>query len=732
MIISDVSSGNARQPLADLLETIKRRRTLIIAPLLAGVAIGVIGYLMAPLSYVSESVLVLDMRRVQALPNESAITPLPQDSPVLRSELDIISSRMMARKVIDILQADNVNVPTAFRSGTVLSAPPENAKQVREARDVDAAARERQRIDLLLSRLRVNNDGRSYTIFISYRAPDPVYAARVANAFVTAYLDHQIDVQQSAARRVSEWLGEKLVSLRSDLEGAERAAEDFRQKSRLAGDPGQISFQAQRVAALNTEIVAATGAVSLAEARLRTAESLKTNNEAPALTEVLASPAIQSLRNEQARVERQLDELRSNGALKSAEIPVLTAERDALKQQVTAQVDEIIKSLSNEIKIARQRRSGLEDALTAAEADLAQANQAQVQAVQLDREANASRTVYESYLTRYKQLIEQDGIAVPEAQMISAAEPATAKASPNLANWLLLGLGLGGLVSLLATVSREAFDKIRPAQTASFILPGIPAATLLPLTPQLTVPMLVNRGLDPASAFGRAIKSVHDRLRFLSRGRDSLSLAIISLGDSETKALLITALAQQFAASGVAVAVIDATNQHSRLSQALGLPETGQGTASTGRKLSGATLNHDHGSGIDIITPGQQVEGEWLSELIGQLRTDHKIILVDLPSVADDKRSVLLSRAADTALLVAQPDRNDQQANHALIQTMAALGRKPALAVVSQPSASYRSWLASIKALLRPNARQGIELFRALLKRRHQTASQSGHNQHEA
>lgn len=732
MIISDVSSGNARQPLADLLETIKRRRTLIIAPLLAGVAIGVIGYLMAPLSYVSESVLVLDMRRVQALPNESAITPLPQDSPVLRSELDIISSRMMARKVIDILQADNVNVPTAFRSGTVLSAPPENAKQVREARDVDAAARERQRIDLLLSRLRVNNDGRSYTIFISYRAPDPVYAARVANAFVTAYLDHQIDVQQSAARRVSEWLGEKLVSLRSDLEGAERAAEDFRQKSRLAGDPGQISFQAQRVAALNTEIVAATGAVSLAEARLRTAESLKTNNEAPALTEVLASPAIQSLRNEQARVERQLDELRSNGALKSAEIPVLTAERDALKQQVTAQVDEIIKSLSNEIKIARQRRSGLEDALTAAEADLAQANQAQVQAVQLDREANASRTVYESYLTRYKQLIEQDGIAVPEAQMISAAEPATAKASPNLANWLLLGLGLGGLVSLLATVSREAFDKIRPAQTASFILPGIPAATLLPLTPQLTVPMLVNRGLDPASAFGRAIKSVHDRLRFLSRGRDSLSLAIISLGDSETKALLITALAQQFAASGVAVAVIDATNQHSRLSQALGLPETGQGTASTGRKLSGATLNHDHGSGIDIITPGQQVEGEWLSELIAQLRTDHKIILVDLPSVADDKRSVLLSRAADTALLVAQPDRNDQPANHALIQTMAALGRKPALAVVSQSTTSYRSWLESIIAFLRPNARQTSQLFRAALKRRHQTASQSGHNQHEA
>lgn len=134
------------------------------------------------------------------------------------------------------------------------------------------------------------------------------------------------------------------------------------------------------------------------------------------MTEVLASPAIQSLKNEQARVERQLDELRSNGALKSAEIPVLMAESEALKQQITAQVDEIIKSLSNEIQIALQRRTGLETALKSAEAELGEANQAQVSAVQLDREANASRTVYESYLTRYKQLIEQDGIAVAEAQ----------------------------------------------------------------------------------------------------------------------------------------------------------------------------------------------------------------------------------------------------------------------------------------------------------------------------
>lgn len=705
MIISDVSSGNDRQPVADLLDTIRRRKLMLTLPLVVGVGAGIAGYLVAPTSYLSEAVLVLDMRRLQPLPNETAISPLPQDSPVLRSELDIINSRMMAQKVLGLLQADKG-----------AAARPETAKGDKISL---STAEERRQIDALLSGLHVSNDGRSYTIFISYRAPDPVYAAKVANAFASAYLDHQIDVQQTATRRLSDWLGEKLITLRSDLETAERAAEDFRQQAGLAGDRGQTTFQAQRVAALNTEIVAATGAVSTAEARLQTAQALKRGGEAPALAEVLASPAIQNLRNEQARVERQLDELKANGALKSAEIPVLTAEREALRQQISAQVDEIIGSLSNEIRIARQRRAGLEEALKAAEADLANANQAQVKAAQLDREANASRVVYESYLTRSKQLIEQDGIARSEAQLISAAEPPVAKASPKLLNWLLLGLGLGGLFAVAGTALREMFDKVRPARTAPLALPGIPAATLLPIAPRLSVPLLINRGLDPASPFGRAIKSVHDRLRILMRGRDSLALSVVSLADGNGKSLVVTALAQQIAATGVTVAVIDATDGRSGLREAFGMPDDMPGQSPGGRKLTSARLVHDHGSGIDMVTPDRHgQEGEWLAALIAQLRSDHKIILVDLPVVKEDKRSILMTRATDTALLVVGADHRDANADQALVQTLASFGRKPALAVTPRASASYADWMKRENAARRLLAGIARRARRVLARRR--------------
>ena len=55
-----------------------------------------------------------------------------------------------------------------------------------------------------------------------------------------------------------------------------------------------------------------------------------------------------------------------------------------------------------------------------------------------------NRAIYESYLTRYKQTIEQDGIATAEARMISRAIPAKSKASPRLPVWLALG-GIGGI-----------------------------------------------------------------------------------------------------------------------------------------------------------------------------------------------------------------------------------------------------------------------------------------------
>jgi predicted metal-dependent TIM-barrel fold hydrolase len=89
----------------------------------------------------------------------------------------------------------------------------------------------------------------------------------------------------------------------------------------------------------------------------------------------------------------------------------------------------------------------------------------------------------------------------------------------------------------------------------------------------------------------------------------------------------------------------------------------------------------------------------------------------------EDKRSVLLSRATDTALLVVPSDRQDQHATNALIQTMASFGRKPALAVVNHNSSSYRSWITVPVVLCGLGLQKAKRSVSAMFSRRRKPAT---------
>lgn len=701
MIISEIAPANASNPVVSVLQLIRRRKAVLLIPMAAGVAVGFIGYSTAPWSFVSEAVLVLDVRRVQAFPTESVISPLPQENPVLRTEIDVITSRMMAQRVIQRLQTEGI---TAHEADPTRSYVSDWRNQVAALFSGAAYAQrtipspvvgdvmpgaERRQTDLLISNLRVSNDERSYTIFISYRAPDPVYAATVANAYAQAYLDHQIGVQQTATRRVSDWLGEKLVTLRADVEASEKMAEDFRQKSGLAQNNG-VTFQAQRVAALNTELVTATGAVTLAEARFRTASLLQKDSEMPAMPEILSSASIQSLRSELAKVERQINELKTNGALKSIELPVLISDHGALKTQIAGEVNEIIKSLSNEIEIAERRRTTVDTSLRVAEHELDLANQAEVKAAQIEREAKANRTIYESYLQRYKQTIEQDGIAAPEAQMISMAEPATARVSPRLPLWLLFGLSLGATAAIFFTALLETLEK------AFRSTKSLETATDIPVIAKL--PFWSSDAKDTATS-AKVLSRMLDQVHAAIKVHKSKIIAIVSTSEGEGKTVLVCGLARQLAASGTRVAIVDTNFSAPSIAQKFGLRPTDFIDDLTEINKSAADIiQRDPVSGVSIIAArGTDLRSRGLltspnfQRLLKDLEASHDVVLVDTNAISSSSDALFTAAAADTALLVVDPAKTDTNAVLSSIQNLSACGRTPKGIVVNQTSAQSKA-----------------------------------------
>lgn len=694
MIVNE-TRGETTLPLAPRAWlVVKRRRTVIAFSMLLAMGTAMAGYATTPPTFVSEVVMVFDVRRVQPVPNEAVVSPLPQDSPVLRTQLDIIASRMIATDVLERLEAAGAAVDTEER------VPPANKWLPAQLLDwwwhpfpmsadggrpapVEPAATDprdqRSKIGALLSNLRVSNDGRSYTIFISYRASDPELAARTANAFAEAFLDHQIEVQQIANRRVSDWLGETLVGLHAQLEKSEVALERFRQEAGLIQANG-TSVQAQSVVVGNEELAVVRTALAGAQARLETVRRLAHDDNLPSLAEFLDSPAIQALRTERARLERELETLQSSGAVKNRQVAALTSELISLRQQIADEVGRIVESLANETAIAEQKRTGLELRLREAEEDLAEANHAALTAAQLEREANANRMIYESYLVRYKQTIEQDGFVMPEAHTISRAEPALARAAPRFSNWLLLGLAGGFGLAFAGATFREMTDRrLR-------LMHGLEPATGLPIlgfVPRLRHATVTNAmaAANPSTPFGGALA----QLRLMLRAHGKTVVCITSHAKGRGKSAIALGLARSAAAAGVRVVLVDADLRRpsiaklARLTPNAYLDEILDVRGSTER-----LLQDDPGSNARIIAarsgasaPEHLLRSSAFRSLMTTLRTNFDLVILDTPGLQQAADAAVLAPYADRTLLVVRGDIDGVEKVAAAARRSAAAGLRP-------------------------------------------------------
>ncbi|MFC5518430.1 GumC family protein [Kaistia terrae] len=687
VIQSQPSTGREPVVLRDLADVLRRRSGWLLLCTAAGIGAGAAVYASQPQSYRAEAVMALDVRRIQGMPIDQVVTPLPQESPVLRTELDMIGSRVMAQRVLAKLAEAGVD-PFAVESGEAPSGnqpsgggqpaqvasgqsgsagedhaavpPPDLAGEDRSAEV--AAMRE----DRLRAGLKVVNDGRSYTIYIAYSAADPEIAARVANAYARAYLAYQDDVQIDATRRVSDWLSDRLRILAARLEQSEKEAERYRASSGLLEIDG-VTLTAQRLSALNTELMAARAAHATAAARQKTAARLAADKDGlDSFTEVLGSPIIQQLRTSQAQFERRLRVLKDTGAAQSAEIPALASELDAVRQQVTEEVGHILASLQNEIDAAARRVASLESELRTAQANYGASDLARVKLEALVREARADRAVYESLLGRSKQIVDQNGLVDPGVRLLSEARAPGRPFGLRLWPALLLGMLSGAASGLgLVWILERLDDRVRSRRSLETAT-GAPVLATIPTFARRRPRNLLGFG-KPASgeAFDEAILSLQWMLRLSPATRRAAVLMVTSALPQEGKTTIALALARSMAIAGRSVVLVDADLHRQSLARITGQPDPaekpllGLGAFLRGDADLDDVLSPDAGSPLRmVVAPEPTADAQaWLGSgrmklLVDALRDRFDVVILDAPPVLTTSDAAQIGSHVDAILFV--------------------------------------------------------------------------------
>ena len=285
-----------------------------------------------------------------------------------------------------------------------------------------AAVERETMIDQFLSGLEVVPEGDSLIIKIQFTSRTPRTTQLAANTLTNFYIVSQLDAKLLAAREASTWLAGRLTQLRAEVQASAKAVEIFRKERGLLQGSGESTLAELEIAELNLRSVEEQTTLVEMEARLRLVDNLvKSQDGVESASEVLNSPLVISLREQEAELERTAAEMAETYGEQHPNMINLRAELRDFRRKIQTEVNKLIQGLRNELSIARSRARSLETVLEQRRKALGDLNTGEVELQALQREADASHNLLEIVLARFKEISAQQDFQKADATTLARA-----------------------------------------------------------------------------------------------------------------------------------------------------------------------------------------------------------------------------------------------------------------------------------------------------------------------
>lgn len=693
-VLAPVRPSEAPDQLWEWLRLLNRRKALIVGCGLVAVALMALIIAQATPMYKASARLLLDTRTFKVVSTEAALSGVDtMNLGAIQSELEVIQSEFLIGRVVDKLGlANNPDfngskppgfIDSAFAplrelwatgiSTLLAPAPkPQQAQQGQPARSSRAAEesdpRRRAAIGAVAGGLNVSLLGRTYVILITVESPDGAMSARIANALAEAYLADQIDTKNEANRRATEWLEQRLAELRRNLQVAEEAVASYRRDKGLAGSPeGTVSTQT--LSELNGKYVAARTKRIEREARLVALSKASLNpGEIANIAEVSGNTTLAALRIQDVELNRKMAELSATLGDNHPKIMQARNELASVRARFLSETQRITLAVRAELDAAKAEEDELKELVDKAAVVSGTASQYEAEQKQLEREAQSNRTLYESFLTRFKELREQQDIQRADARILAYAQPSGAPSSPNYKTGLMAAFVIGCLLGMAGAVAAEKLYRVfrSAAQvedaTGVGVLGMVPEVKGAAAQRSNVVTHVLENNTSPA---GEAIRAVFTAISLGSLDRPPRVIAVTSSTPSEGKTTFVAALGGLLTKMNASrrVLIVDLDLRQARMSAALGLKDRG-GTIDDylmGLKtLEECTKRHDN-SGVDYIlarpnTPNapEILESHAMKAALATFSERYDLVILDGPPVMAVSDARIIARLADYTVFIVQ------------------------------------------------------------------------------
>jgi capsular exopolysaccharide synthesis family protein len=459
-----------------LLNPIWRWKWLIAATTIVTTLLAILVMLNLDPRYTASARVIFDPERLRIIDLDNVIVSPDTTTTGLQNQIEILRSSTLLERVIDSLRLETapefnpslrttpvsvverainrvplpVRVKRALAEFGIIGPLPIEGETPEEIRERLRAAI----IQDLIDDMRLRPIPNSRVIDISFTSTNRGLAAAIVNTVAEQYIVVQLETKRDDVAAATELLSVRVRDLENRLNAAEEAVEIARLDLAIASGSG-FQYAGQQLDALNTSLAQAKLTVSDLELRLdRARAALEDDANFWVVGEFRASQLIQGYRVQ----ENELVSERASLALSLGESNPAMVRLDTqiaeVRRNIRAEAEVIVASLASDLESARRRQTAVEADLKALEDGALERTRAEMRLQRLERDANAVRLVYETFLNRLKETSEQASLQTSDARFLTRAsppeDPDTRSRQIGVVMAALAGMGLGvGIVLLI-------------------------------------------------------------------------------------------------------------------------------------------------------------------------------------------------------------------------------------------------------------------------------------------
>lgn len=657
--------------LGALLATLWRKKLVIVLTTLTALLIGgIYAYLLATPLYRASAVVMLNNREEQVVDLGSVVGGLGSDSTVVNTEVEILKSRVLLGKVVDKLSlTQDPEFNPALREASLADRTKNVLKgwvqpSFNPAPPTDVQQREAS-INSLLQNLAIRNVPQSLVFQVTMETTSPAKSAQIADTLVDLYILNQLEVKFEATEQATTWLTERVTDLQISLEEAEQKVKDFRASTALVSPEALAGLEIQ-VKDMRDRIENTQAAQTGAQARLEKMRGAET-------------PEAQTEATGDLQLQRLLPRI--------GEPAIAQAFETRFTQLVTRTEADIARNAS--------QITSLQDSLATLERQIDQQSDDLITLQQLTREAEASRLLYEYFLSRLKETSAQQGVQQADSRIISPAVVPGIAASPKksliFAVSALLGLIIGAAFVLLREAQNRTFRSAEQLETVTThaVIGQVP---LIPAKRRLdAIAYLKDK---PSSAAAEAIRNLRTSVMLSNVDTPPQIIMTSSSLSGEGKTTIALSLSLNFSTMGKNVLLIEGDIRRRVFGQYL-KTEQKDGIVSvlTGTKSFDDVVIHDELLGADVLLgdKGQAnaadiFSSEKFSTLLNDLRRRYDIIIIDTPPVLIVPDARVIAQNVDATVFVVRWDRTQKEQVIGALREFESVGKPVSGLVLNQIS----------------------------------------------